>query len=213
MAEEKTSQEEPKTEEKEKQESKESAEAKAGVDEKKPADKEEGAEKSSSVETTEGEEKTSKEEPKKEKVEEEPKEEEKEIEVPEKFKKLVQEIEQLSVLDLAELVKILEKKFGVSATAPVAVSAGTAGGVGAQTAEAGQEEKSVFTVVLKAVGDKKIEVIKAVRDITGKGLKEAKDLVDAAGSEPQTIKENVKKEEAEEMKKKLTEAGATVELK
>ncbi|MCK4781329.1 50S ribosomal protein L7/L12 [Candidatus Parcubacteria bacterium] len=149
------------------------------------------------------------EEPKKEVKEEKPKEEEKkDIEVPKKFKKLVEEIEQMSVLDLAELVKILEEKFGVSAAAPVAVAAGPAAG-----ADAGEAEKSVFTVVLTAIGDKKIEVIKTVRDITEKGLKEAKDLVDAAASEPQTVKENVKKEEAEEMKKKFVEAGANVELK
>jgi len=144
----------------------------------------------------------------KEKPEEKPKEEKKEVEVPKKFKKLVEEIEQMSVLDLAELVKILEEKFGVSAAAPVAVAAGPAAEAGA-----GAAEKSVFTVVLTAIGDKKIEVIKAVRDITEKGLKEAKDLVDAAASEPQTIKENVKKEEAEEMKKKFVQAGANVELK
>lgn len=132
------------------------------------------------------------------------------VEVPEKFKKLVEEIEKLSVLDLAELVKILEKKFGVSATAPAVaapvVTSGTA-------PSAPAEEKTVFNIELKAVGDKKIEVIKVIRDITGKGLKEAKDLVDAAESSPQIVKENVKKEEAQEIKKKLEEAGATVELK
>lgn len=131
----------------------------------------------------------------------------KKIEVPEKFKKLVEEIEKLSVLDLAELVKVLEKKFGVSAAAPMA--AATAPAAAAPVVE----EKTIFNIELKAVGDKKIEVIKAVRDITGKGLKEAKDLVDAAGSAPQIVKENVKKEEAEDLKKKLEEAGAKVELK
>ncbi len=130
------------------------------------------------------------------------------VRVPEKFKKLVEEIEGLSVLDLAELVKILEEKFGVSAQAPVIAAAATPA-----SAEATQEEKSVFNIELKAVGDKKIEVIKAVRDITGKGLKEAKDLVDAAASAPQMVRENVKKEEAEEIKKKLEVAGAKVELK
>ncbi len=134
----------------------------------------------------------------------------KEVEVPKKFKSLVEEIEKMSVLDLAELVKILEKKFGVSATAPVAVAptegAPTAG------AEAG-EEKSEFNIILSGVGEKKIEVIKVVRDVTEKGLKEAKDLVDAAADEPQTVKENVKKEEAEEIKKKFDAAGAKVELK
>ncbi len=131
------------------------------------------------------------------------------IEVPEKFKKLVDEIEKMSVLDLAELVKILEKKFGVSA-APQMVAA-TAGTPAAGDAQA--EEKSSYNVILSAVGDKKIDVIKVVRDTTEKGLKEAKDLVDAAVSAPQTVKEGVKKEEAEEMKKKFNEAGATVELK
>ena len=129
-------------------------------------------------------------------------------EVPEKFKKLVEGIEKLSVLDLAELVKILEKKFGVSAAAPAI----TVAGVAAPTAEVA-EEKTIFNVVLAAMGDKKIEVIKVVRDITQKGLKEAKDLVDAVASGPQVVKENVKKEEAEDIKKKLETAGAKVELK
>ena len=137
---------------------------------------------------------------------EEKKQEEK-IEVPAKFKKLVEEIEHLSVLDLAELVKILEKKFGVSA-APQVVAAPAA-----PTAAPAAEEKTVFNVVLTAVGDKKIEVIKVVRDVTGKGLKESKDLVDAAASGPQVVKENAKKEEAEEIKKKFEAAGAKVELK
>ena len=137
------------------------------------------------------------------------KEEPKEIKVPEKFKKLVEEIEKMSVLDLAELVKILEKKFGVSAATPVAVAVPAGGIPGVPAAE----EKSVFNVVLTAVGDKKIEVIKIVRDVTQKGLKEAKDLVDAAATGPQVVKENVKKEEAEELKKKFEAAGAKVELK
>jgi large subunit ribosomal protein L7/L12 len=131
------------------------------------------------------------------------------IEVPEKFKSLVSEIEKMSVLDLAELVKILEKKFGVSAAAPVAVAAAPAAGA----AGAAAEEKSSFNVVLTMVGDKKIEVIKVVRDATQKGLKEAKDLVDAAGAAPQMIKEGAKKEEAEDLKKKFEAAGAKVELK
>ncbi|MCK5044788.1 50S ribosomal protein L7/L12 [Candidatus Parcubacteria bacterium] len=143
-----------------------------------------------------------------EKKEETKQEEKKEVEVPEKFKKLVEEIEKMSVLDLSELVKILEDKFGVSAAAQV-VAGPAAAAAGGEAAE----EKSEFTVELKTVGDKKIEVIKTVRDITAKGLKEAKDVVDAAVSAPQVIKENVKKEEAEEMKKKFEEAGATVELK
>lgn len=130
------------------------------------------------------------------------------IKVPEKLKKLVEEIEKLSVLDLAELVKILEERFGVSAAQPVMAVPAPAPPVVAPT-----EEKTTFSVFLKEVGDKKIEVIKAVRDITGKGLKEAKDLVDAAAAGPQIIRENVKKEEAEELKKKLEAAGAKIELK
>ena len=129
------------------------------------------------------------------------------VEVPEKFKKLVEEIEKMSVLDLAELVKVLEKKFGVSAAPQMMAAAAPV------AASAAAEEKSSFNVVLTSAGDKKIEVIKVVRDLTQKGLKEAKDLVDAIATAPQTIKEDAKKEEAEEMKKKFTEAGATVELK
>lgn len=137
---------------------------------------------------------------------EETKQEEK-VEVPKKFEKLVKDIEEMSVLDLAELVKVLEKKFGVSAQAPVMV-AGAAPAAGEAA-----EEKTQFTVVLKGVGEKKIEVIKVVRDITAKGLKEAKDMVDAVVSAPQVIKENAKKEEADEMKKKFETAGASVELR
>lgn len=133
------------------------------------------------------------------------------IEVPAKFKELVEQIEQLSVLELAELVKVLEKKFGVSAVAPVTVAAAPA--TAAAEAAQSSEEKSEFTIVLTAPGDKKIEVIKVVRDITGKGLKEAKDIVDASVSGPQVVKEGVKKEEAEEIKKKLEAAGGKVELK
>ena len=137
-------------------------------------------------------------------------EKEKKVEVPKKFKTIVEDIEKMSVLDLAELVKILEKKFGVSAQAPVvAVAVPAAGAPGA----APSEEKSIFNIELTGVGEKKIEVIKVVRDAIGKGLKEAKDLVDAAGSSPQMIKENVKKEEAEDIKKKFEAAGAKVELK
>ncbi len=145
------------------------------------------------------------------KVEKKEEKKEEKIEVPKKFKALVEEIEKMSVLDLSELVKILEKKFGVSAAQQVvAAPAGPATG-----GEAGEqkEEKSAFNVLLTAVGEKKIEVIKAVRDVTGKGLKDSKDLVDAAASSPQTIKENAKKEEAEEIKKKFEGAGAKVELK
>ena len=135
-----------------------------------------------------------------------------EIQIPKKFEDLVKKVEEMSVLDLAELVKVLEKKFGVSAAAPVMVVS-SAPSTGSGDAQGAAEEKSIFNIELKAVGDKKIEVIKAVRDITQKGLKEAKDLVDAVPSGPQIVKENVKKEEAEEIKKKFEEAGAQVELK
>lgn len=133
-------------------------------------------------------------------------EEKKAIEVPVKFQGIVSEIEKMSVLDLSELVKVLEEKFGVSAAAPMMMGAMPAAvGSGAEI-----EEKTEFNVELKAAGEQKINVIKAVREITGLGLKEAKDMVDAA---PKVIKEAVKKEEAEELKKKLEAAGATVELK
>ena len=132
--------------------------------------------------------------------------EEKTVEVPKKFEKLVTEIEKMSVLDLSELVKVLEEKFGVSAAAPVAMLAGSAAAGGEEEAE----EKTSFTVELKSFGSNKIGAIKAVREITELGLKEAKDLVEGA---PKIVKENVSKEEAEEAKKKLEEAGATVELK
>ena len=118
---------------------------------------------------------------------------------------IMQAIEGMTVLELSELVKDMEEKFGVSAAAPVAVAA-----AGAAPAAAGGEEKTEFTVVLAAAGDKKINVIKAVREATGLGLKEAKELVDGA---PAPIKENVAKAEAEELKAKLEEAGAKVELK
>ena len=143
--------------------------------------------------------------------EKEKKEEAKEeVKIPAKFKKIVEEIEQMKVADLAELVKILEKKFGVSAL-PAQVAVQTAS-QSAQEAE-GAEEKSEYDIVLTKVGDKKIEVIKVVRDVTQKGLKESKDLVDAAQNQPQVVKEKVKKEEAEEIKKKFEAAGAQVELK
>lgn len=119
---------------------------------------------------------------------------------------LIEAISGMSVIELSELVKALEEKFGVSAAAPVAVAAAPAAGAGAAAAE----EKDEFNVVLASAGANKINVIKVVREITGLGLKEAKDLVDGA---PKTVKENVAKAEAEEMKKKLAEAGATVELK
>lgn len=130
--------------------------------------------------------------------------EKKKIEIPERFKKLVEEIEKMSTLDLAELVKILEEKFGVSAAAPMMVA-----GV-APAGEAAAEEKTSFNVELKEVGTNKIGVIKAVREVTEKGLKEAKDLVDKA---PQMIKEGATKEEAETIKKKIEEAGGKVVLK
>lgn len=133
---------------------------------------------------------------------------EEQVEVPEKFKTLVGDIEKLSVLELAELVKVLEKKFGVSAAAPVAAAAPAFAEAAAE-----KEEKSSFNVMLTGIGDKKIEVIKVVRDATQKGLKEAKDLVDAAAGAPQAVKEGATKEEAEDLKKKLEAAGATVELK
>ena len=129
------------------------------------------------------------------------------VEVPAKFQGLVGEIEKLSVLELSELVKVLEKKFGVSAAAPVAVAATP----GAEPTEA-VEEKSSFNIQLKAIGDQKIEVIKVVRDATQKGLKEAKDLVDAAVASPQMVKEGASKEEADDLKKRFEAAGATVEL-
>ncbi len=132
---------------------------------------------------------------------------EKEVKVPGKFKDLVEKIEKLSVLELADLVKVLEGRFGVSVpqyygTAPAAGGAAPDGGTA--------EEKSSFDIELKGAGDQKISVIKVVKEITGQGLKEAKDLVDSA---PKVIKQGLKKEEAEELKKKLEEAGASVELK
>ena len=130
-------------------------------------------------------------------------EEKKDVVVPAKFEKLVAEIEKMSVLDLSELVKVLEEKFGVSAAAPMMMGA-------APVAAEAVEEKSDFDVEVTSSGAQKISVIKVVREITGLGLKEAKDLVDAA---PKVIKEKVAKAQAEEFKKKLEEAGATVVLK
>lgn len=127
------------------------------------------------------------------------------VEVPAKFEKLVLEVEKMSIVELAELVKVLESKFGVSAAAPVAVATGAVAGPA--------EEKTSFSVELKEVGAQKIEVIKVVRDVTAKGLKESKDVVDAAATAPQMVKEGVKKEEAEEIKKKFEAAGAKVEIK
>ena len=125
----------------------------------------------------------------------------------EKLTKIIDEVKNLSVLELSELVKALEEEFGVSAAAPVAVAAAPAAGGGG---EAEAEEKSSFDVVLAEAGSSKIPVIKAIRGITGLGLKEAKAMVDGA---PQTIKEGVAKDEAEKIKEELTGAGATVELK
>ena len=119
--------------------------------------------------------------------------------------KIVEDLAALTVLEAAELSKMLEEKWGVSAAAPVAVAA-----AGGGAAAAPVEEKTEFTVVLAAAGDKKIEVIKEVRAITGLGLKEAKDLVEGA---PKPVKEGVNKKDAEDMKKKLEAAGAKVELK
>ena len=114
----------------------------------------------------------------------------------------IEEIKKMTVVELADLVKAIEEEFGVSAVAAAAPVAGAAGAVAA-------EEKTSFNVVLASAGDQKIKVIKVVRDATGLGLKEAKELVDGA---PKTVKENVSKEEAEDLKAKFTEAGATVEL-
>lgn len=125
----------------------------------------------------------------------------------EKVTNLIEEVKELTVLELSELVKALEEEFGVSASAPMAVAAAAPG------AEAGGEaaaEQTEFDVMLEDVGGQKIQVIKAVREITGLGLKEAKDLVDGA---PGAVKEGVEKEEAEEIKEKLEDVGATVELK
>ena len=122
---------------------------------------------------------------------------------------ILESIEKLTLIEAAELVKAMEEKFGVSAAAPVAVAAAPAAGAAAG-ADAGADEATEVTVVLAAAGANKINVLKEVRTITGLGLKEAKDLVDAA---PKPIKENVKKEEAAEIKKKLEELGATVEIK
>ena len=119
----------------------------------------------------------------------------------EKFNELISKIESLKVSELAELVKALEEKFGISAAAAAPAAGGAAAGPA--------EEKTSFNVILKSAGAQKLNAIKAIREVTTLGLKEAKDLVEAA---PKTVKEGVKKEEAEEMKKKLEAAGATVEI-
>ena len=128
------------------------------------------------------------------------------VSVPEKFKTLIEQIEKMSVMDLAEIVKILEKKFGVSASLPTMMVNAPNGG--ATTAQA--EEKSIFNVELTEAGGNKIAVIKAIRALIEMGLKDAKNLVDAA---PKIVKEGVKKEEADAIKKKLEEAGAKITLK
>ena len=133
-------------------------------------------------------------------VKEETKEE---VKLSPKAETIIQSVADMTVLELSELVKALEDKFGVSAAMPMAVAAAPAGAAVA-------EEKTSFNVILATIGDKKIQVIKEIRAITSLGLKEAKDLVDSA---PKAVKENVSKEEAEEIKKKLEEQGATVELK
>lgn len=119
----------------------------------------------------------------------------------EKFQDIIEKIEKFSVIELSELVKALEEKFGVSAAMPMTSSGDAGGGAAA--------EKTVYSVVLKSGGDQKINVIKIVKEVTGLGLKESKDLVDGA---PKAIKEGLKKEEAEEIKKRLEEVGAVVEL-
>lgn len=124
-----------------------------------------------------------------------------------KVVKLIEEVKALTVLELSELVKALEEEFGVSAAAPVAVAAAPAAGAAAAPVT---EEKTEFDVILKAVGDDKIKVIKVVREVTSLGLKEAKDLVDNA---PKPVKENVSKEEATAIEAKFKEVGATVEIK
>lgn len=130
-------------------------------------------------------------------------EETKVVETPSKFKSVVESIEKMSVLDLHELVKFLEGKFGVSAAAVAVAAPGAAAGAAA-------EEKSSFKVNLASAGEQKIAVIKVVKELLGLGLKEAKDLVDAA---PSTLRDGAKKEEAETLKKKIEEAGGKVELK
>lgn len=191
MADEEKKDEEKKDEVKVEEEKKEEEKVEAPVEEKKEEPKAE----------------EKKEEPKEEKKEE-PKKEEKKPEPSGKFKDLIKDIESLSVLELAELVKALEERFGVSAAAPVAMAGAPAAGGAPQEAA---EEKSAYTIHLADAGAQKIAVIKAIREIRPElGLKEAKDLVDAA---PKEVKANVAKADAEEAKKKLEAAGAKVELK
>lgn len=128
----------------------------------------------------------------------------------EKVQKLIEDIKVLTVLELSELVKALEEEFGVSAAAPVAVAGVPAAGEAQAAAAPEAEEKTEFEVVLKEVGPEKIKVIKVVREVTGLGLKEAKDVVDGA---PKTVKENISKDEANAIAAKFKEVGATVEIK
>ncbi len=125
------------------------------------------------------------------------------------LEKIVDQLSDLTVLEAAELSKMLEEKWGVSAAAPAAVAAAAPGAAGAEAAAEAAEEKTEFTVVLMAFGDKKINVIKEVRAVTNLGLKEAKDLVESA---PKPVKEGVSKEESDKIKQQLEEAGATVEI-
>ena len=131
------------------------------------------------------------------------------VEVSEKLQGIIDQIEKLTVLELSDLVKALEDKFGVTAAAPMAMGAMMPGAAGGGE-EAAKEEKTSFDVILQSIGDKKIQVIKEVRALTGLGLKEAKELVDGA---PKPVKEGVTKEEADKVKTQLESAGATVELK
>ena len=141
----------------------------------------------------------------------EPKAERKSADVSGKLNKILEAIEQLTVLELSQLVKALEEKFGVSAQAAVAVAAPSGGaGAGAAAGAAGGEEKTTFQVILASAGDKKIQVIKEIRTVTNLGLKEAKDLVEAA---PKMIKDNATKEEAAKIKQVLEAAGGKVEIK
>ncbi len=127
-----------------------------------------------------------------------------------KVQEVLDIVKGMTVLELAELVKAFEEEFGVSAAAPVAVAAAPGAAPAAAAAPAEEEQQTEFDVILAAVGSEKVKVIKVVREITGLGLKEAKDLVDGA---PKPVKEKVSKEEAESIKAKLTEVGATVEIK
>jgi len=136
--------------------------------------------------------------------------EEAKVAVSKEMEKFISYIENLTVLELSQMIKALEERLGVTAAAPVAVAAAGPAGAGAGAAAEAAEEKTEFDVVLVSAGDKKIGVIKEVRAITGLGLKEAKDLVDGA---PKPVKEGASKEEAAELKQKLEAAGATVELK